>query len=116
LVSAQPNVNDEDDESLLSVYDEDILSEMDQIQALLDHEEDLTLSRTKVQEQEILNLTCATLTLTTDEMMNVCVLDPIDIIFYLLKNRLSAKLIRLIIFSSNSTILLWIFGSTFLIK
>lgn len=61
-----------DDDSLLS-YDEEILSEAEHLQLLLDREEDHTLSRSKVQEAEITNLTCAVLALTTDEITNMCV-------------------------------------------
>ena len=63
---------DDDDKSLLS-FNEEILSEAEQLQLLLDHEEDHTLFRSKAQESEITNLTCAALALATDQITNMCV-------------------------------------------
>lgn len=62
----------DDDASLLS-YNEEILSEAEHLQLLLDREEDHTLYRSKAQESEITNLTCAALALATDEITNMCV-------------------------------------------
>ena len=61
------------DESEGDESDTESLSEAQQLQNLLDQEEDKTLSRSKKQEQELLNLTCATMAILADEAMIVYV-------------------------------------------
>ena len=53
--------------------DTDSLSEAQQLQNLLNQEEDKTLSRSKKQEEELLNLTCAAMAVLADEAMIVYV-------------------------------------------
>lgn len=55
---------DEDDEDDDSISD----SPGAEIQAILDREQECTASRTLRQEQQILNMTCAALSLTLEEM------------------------------------------------
>jgi hypothetical protein len=50
------------------------LSEAQELQNLLDHKEDRTLSRTRKQDEDLLNLTCAAIAIMADEAMRVYVL------------------------------------------
>ena len=51
--------------------DTDSLSEAQELQGLLDCEEDRTLSRTRKQEDQLLDLTCAAMAIMADETMKV---------------------------------------------
>ena len=51
--------------------DSESLSEAQELQNLLDHEEDRTLSRTRKQDEELLNLTCAAMAILADEAIKV---------------------------------------------
>lgn len=64
---------DDDTESLYSEYDNESISEAQQLQDILNKEEDLTLQQTKAQETEIAHLTCAVIAVTTDEITKVYV-------------------------------------------
>lgn len=66
-------LDDTGDESDDGDSDTDSLSEAQELQRLLDREEDRTLSRSRKQEEELLNLTCAAMALMADEAMKVYV-------------------------------------------
>jgi hypothetical protein len=51
--------------------DSESLSEAQELQNLLDHEEDPTLLRTRKQDEELLNLTCAAMAILADEAIKV---------------------------------------------
>ena len=58
---------------LESEDDAESISEAQELQELVEHEEKNTLSRTRAQGNQIMNLTCAALALAADELMNVYV-------------------------------------------
>lgn len=58
--------------------DTDSLSEAQELQDLMDNEENRKLSRTRKQEEQLLNLTCAALAVMTDEVMKVQYIADID--------------------------------------
>ncbi|GLB37771.1 hypothetical protein LshimejAT787_0408220 [Lyophyllum shimeji] len=60
-----------DDNEELDYADDDSISEAQQLQSLLDAEEDCSVFRTRKQDQELLNLTCAALAVTADEATKV---------------------------------------------
>lgn len=66
-------LDDTGDESDDGDSDTDSLSEAQELQRLLDREEDRTLSRSRKQEEELLNLTCVAMALMADEAMKVYV-------------------------------------------
>jgi hypothetical protein len=53
--------------------DDESISEAQELQDLIDGEENInvTVSRSQAQEERMLSLTCASLAVTADEMMNV---------------------------------------------
>lgn len=53
--------------------DEESLSDAQELQELLDHKEDRTLSQSRKQEDKLLNLTCAAMAVIADEGMAVYV-------------------------------------------
>jgi hypothetical protein len=68
--TSQPEeITDSDTDSVAS--DTESLSEAWELQHLIDQEENINISRTGVQDDEMMNLTCAALAITADEMMNV---------------------------------------------
>ena len=71
---ADYDTDDIDDGSDGEQSDTESLSEAQELQNLLDHEEDRTLSRTRKQDEELLNLTCAAMAILADEAMKVYVL------------------------------------------
>lgn len=64
LPDSSDDMSDSDDESI---------SDAQELQGLLDREEDRTVSRTRKQEEILLNLTCAALAVITDESAKVYV-------------------------------------------
>lgn len=75
------NLKDADSASLSSLIDDsdsdefhgddENLSEAQELQNLLDHEENKKLSRTQKQEEQLLNLTCAAMAVVADDAMKV---------------------------------------------
>ena len=53
--------------------DDESISEAQELQDLIDGEENINVSRSRAQEEQMLTLTCAALAVTADEMMNVWV-------------------------------------------
>jgi hypothetical protein len=64
--SASVISNQSDDE-----LDDESLSEAQELQNLLDHEEDKTLSQTHKQGEQLLNLTCTAMAVVADEAMKM---------------------------------------------
>ena len=71
--SGDNDFEDSDDGTDDDKSDEESLSEAQELQELLDHEEDRTLSRSRKQEEELLNLTCTAMVVIADEGMIVYV-------------------------------------------
>jgi hypothetical protein len=74
IVSLLAGLPEEDDDitSLASSdADDQSISEAQELQDLIDGEENINVSRTRAQEEQMLTLTCAALAVTADEMMNV---------------------------------------------
>jgi hypothetical protein len=72
LQDGDGNAEDEDTQSVADTEtDTESISEAQELQNLMDGEEDINTTWTRRQEETMLNLTCAALAITADEMMNV---------------------------------------------
>lgn len=58
--------------------DAESLSEIQELQRILDAEEDVTISRSRKDDEVMMNLTCAAVAVTADEMMKAHALNDVD--------------------------------------
>ncbi|KAM6495644.1 hypothetical protein JOM56_008350 [Amanita muscaria] len=74
--SLDDNARANDDKENESVFEDDVenddewMSEAQELQMLIERGEEIRVTRTRAQEEQMTNLTCAALALTADELMN----------------------------------------------
>jgi hypothetical protein len=71
ILSLLADIPEQDDAISLAGTDAESISEAQELQNLTDREENINISRTRAQDEQMLNLTCTALAVTADEMMNV---------------------------------------------
>jgi hypothetical protein len=69
LLTGMAEEDPEDDD--ISVDSDNSFCESRDLQKLIDQEEGIQISKTRAQDEQMMNLTCAALAITADEMMNV---------------------------------------------